>query len=555
MPRQSLPLLLFSLFALTANIKASPVFFDDFEAGLDKWSVTGTPSPGIVLTTGPRGTSTQVLSTNDDWNWGSAALSRSSFEYLGTDFQLNADLKNFDTKASIFLSEASDFTSRKPDGSGTVFDFAGIQLRKPSWRPEGGDNLATWFVFGDGVDGELIRESGSFSLEDASGWRNVSLKVNQNETVSFLVDGQAGATSKTAITRKYNGAAAIHFGDRPSFVDNVSVSYGSLPPNPIDYYGVFLGAQEETSLGDLRFDLREDQSASAIAEAFRTVLAIPEHNLDVDWFDYNQDDFNLGHLWNKIESAKNKMDENDVFLLYVGSHGGVGSATADEATETPEDEAIFFGGGQGFTDDQLYSILLELLPENDKLVFLAACESGGFFNSEPADGDLGDLEKLNGVGIITAAAEGQVGYYNPLTGRTYFSYALEAAITETASDGVLDFQELADYVLNYGDFLHYLTGESLPIIGPTFERTGRWATFDAGSWSVQQFASGDLRSIYPATQSVSSPSSANLILAAMLPMMLRFRRRRVLAFLASKTDIPSPAAPVTQRDDVKVQPN
>jgi len=168
---------------------------------------------------------------------------------------------------------------------------------------------------------------------------------------------------------------------------------------------------------------------------------------------------------NAIYEIGDKMKKGDMFVLYIGGHGGP-NKSSDETTLTKEDEVVTINNrnlDNALTDDDLRAYL-NRLKDFDKLILIDACHSGGFWgNNNPSD--IGDLEKLNKTGMLASAPEGIDGWYDSQSGLSYFGQIVNNAWKKVdghlaadtgKKDGIINFAELALYLKQEENFTIYI---------------------------------------------------------------------------------------------------
>lgn len=121
-------------------------------------------------------------------------------------------------------------------------------------------------------------------------------------------------------------------------------------------------------------------------------------------------------ILNTLSAVSQRAGPQDGFLFYYSGHGGYvlepNHEVPGEGPSPPRDavdETLWLGAGSAIKDDDLTLSLKGFLSSVNKLVFLDACFTGGFWNGEskasPNGGDLGDLENVPYTTLIAAADE------------------------------------------------------------------------------------------------------------------------------------------------------
>lgn len=257
-------------------------------------------------------------------------------------------------------------------------------------------------------------------------------------------------------------------------------------------YGLFVGVDFSGEDGSMR--LRGDLGAVKILDAFSENVANFKGVALIGGTIYKQD------LWEAVFPAfYDEIKEGDIFVVYMHSHGSQGIYVGPETDFN--DEYIFLYGDHSvrWHDDDLYELVGEMRRYNIcTWVLIDACHSGGFWGDH-CPTDLGDLEKLNNIGLLAAAPEDENAHYLKLVGHIgIFTYILETALTKPSGssyicadsnhDNQLTWDELTDYVQS--DFLagDYV-GEEVGLVG-----SGEPILFTLDMWNPVAFTTPDFSS-------------------------------------------------------------
>jgi len=201
-------LLVFAFGFLPAIGQATEIFTDDFESGLSKWTIGGSPSPSIINIPGPGGPNSNVFSTNDDLSGGGYGVTNEIFDYVGVGFNVTADVKHGNAA----------FADQKKSGIGlsnvtTGSAFFLVELFGAASNP-----VNSVRVNFEGGTPEV------FGITNGDDWHNLGFSILDTGIIRVLLDGVVVATTTQAINATYDGNARIFLGNRNSFYDNVSVS-------------------------------------------------------------------------------------------------------------------------------------------------------------------------------------------------------------------------------------------------------------------------------------------------------------------------------------------
>ena len=194
------------------------VFQDDFSRDLSKWSVKGTPAPSIDSS---EGNSSPAFCTNGDGNYAGFGVTKETFEYIGNNFTLSADVMAGSTYeyVTFFMTKNNEISGTDTDPEIDML----VEMALLSNSHSDGPSAAIRFYYED--EGEYIEESGDISLDDADGWHNLKVKIrNSDSRIEFYVDDVLKYTSTHSIATSYNGSAAIGLGNRLAWHDNVKVT-------------------------------------------------------------------------------------------------------------------------------------------------------------------------------------------------------------------------------------------------------------------------------------------------------------------------------------------
>lgn len=230
---------------------------------------------------------------------------------------------------------------------------------------------------------------------------------------------------------------------------------GAPRPPPLQFHGVIVGMGKEGERS------RGDKDASAIYNALLDDPNVKGENL---WLLINPKGRN--DVFFILEKVLKKLNPGDQLLFYYSGHGGYFGVdrnaepavqfcklaqwkTGDESN-TGEEFIVGDTALDDITDDRL-SAWLSSDPKMAgvrKIVILDTCFAGGFWGREGNEGDEGDLDKIQDVGLLASCSERCLSFSNPITGRGFFSRALEQALKQFRGS-FLSFTELRDAVSKF----------------------------------------------------------------------------------------------------------
>jgi len=212
------------------NNDRNVIFCEDFSKELSKWSIAGSPIPSISKTEGNPAPS---FSTNDDLDYGGWAVSKQTFDYKDG-LRISFDMKpghasipdqrfaRFELLKGNFLN-TSGLRINRSDSIITVFltanDYSTIGSDDQSHGP--------WISFSilstDSNDNEYYEKTDRIALTNGSGWHNVSIIIRPEKRVEFYFDGKLLNVSTKSLPSSYSSEAALGFGERLSYYDNIMV--------------------------------------------------------------------------------------------------------------------------------------------------------------------------------------------------------------------------------------------------------------------------------------------------------------------------------------------
>ncbi|MCX5645610.1 MAG: caspase family protein, partial [Phycisphaerae bacterium] len=134
----------------------------------------------------------------------------------------------------------------------------------------------------------------------------------------------------------------------------------------------------------------------------------------------------VNQVGDAFADLREQMLPGDTFILFDSSHGG-SYDRGSETTLTPGNEFLAIGSNQLLSDD-LMTLGLDDMDGIKKWVILDSCRAGGFWGNNNSS-DVGDLEKLPNIALISAAAEDKDAYSWPGTDAAGLTYPGEGVLT------------------------------------------------------------------------------------------------------------------------------
>lgn len=288
------------------------------------------------------------------------------------------------------------------------------------------------------------------------------------------------------------------------------VTYHS-PEAETDFYALLVGVHDK-GLTAANYDLRGDLVVNDLNTVFST---LPNAHITTLTGSYLDGGISQNEFENAVKNIYSEMDENDTLFLYISGHGST-DIIGLETTLSDGDEFIvlnpdtsdstLLGLDQAWlVDDELYS-LLDSTGDINKIVFLDSCHSGGFWGNSNLS-DLGDLERLENIGLITSASE--TGNAYSADGYGLISSALIKGFeigndgyyySDTNKNDIIEFDELGNYILDYSHYVKY-TGEIVYQMD-----FGDEIIFDPQMLSSAFYKSDDFNAIISAKTNIPTPT-------------------------------------------------
>ncbi len=210
---------LFVLLSVCASVSAASTFFDDFESGLGNWQpFSGNTFPTITLTTGPYGTTTNVMDTSPGNVSGAKTLQQ--FDYSVPGFTLSTDVQHTNGQSVKPLGLVDD-----AEVNILMFWYTGVEAydNQPSMFSYQILSGGTQHVYYPAVDVSNILGG------QAGMWHNMRATVRPDAYVDFFLDDQYVLTSLVALDFTHAGNAHVAIGSRDAYYDNVSVNAVPIP--------------------------------------------------------------------------------------------------------------------------------------------------------------------------------------------------------------------------------------------------------------------------------------------------------------------------------------
>ena len=239
------------------------------------------------------------------------------------------------------------------------------------------------------------------------------------------------------------------------------------PPHTPQLYAVLVGSND----GPFH---RGDLDAQAIRNVLSGYRGVAPENLTL-LLNPSADNVHAA-----IGQISDKLQPGDSFVFFYAGHGAyLNGGSEPQCWNSPlaialyqelwndGDEMLVWddknGAATSIEDDNLKQWLSEnpKMASAQKLVLLDACHSGGFWGREGNQSDVGDLDKLENIGLIAACQEQNFTFTYPWNGRGYFSTALENALAlggdgfaeaDVDRNGVVSFEELQDTIQQFATF-------------------------------------------------------------------------------------------------------
>lgn len=203
-------------------------FSDDFNQGLRKWKVAGSPIPSIVSKGNPKNS----FCTNDDLNYGGYAITKDEFD-ASNGLIIQLDMKpghaSFPDQRfagiqlrqdnTIYVSGQSIKMSKQLAGMMVTADNYGTTR---GWGKKTPGPWVSCIISNGQSTGDYERKN-EIPIRQGSGWHHYTIKLNKNGTVEFYMDNVHLYRSDTKLSNLELKHIAISLGGRLSYYDNIKV--------------------------------------------------------------------------------------------------------------------------------------------------------------------------------------------------------------------------------------------------------------------------------------------------------------------------------------------
>jgi len=210
--------------ALVSSAVAAPtgtIFQEDFSGDLSKWNIWHHSSTsyyiGIINTDG---NPPPCLLLDDRLNYGTYAVSKQTFNYVGKSMEFSADIKQGNAAFTDQRTAHLHLCKQNVYIPGQDY-FARIGITGSS-HPNPNKVYCRLLYEDNGT--EIWEQSDYLPISNGDGWHNARISLRSNGIVDFYLDQTLVYTSTQAITSAYDGQAAVEIGRRKSLYDNVLVS-------------------------------------------------------------------------------------------------------------------------------------------------------------------------------------------------------------------------------------------------------------------------------------------------------------------------------------------
>lgn len=250
--------------------------------------------------------------------------------------------------------------------------------------------------------------------------------------------------------------------DSTVFISNITGVSEAV--SPIDTYGLFIGISDYDTNGvDGGKGLDGSKNANVVANSFNKQTNVNSDNLEINTTTLPEPSLWNGLIENKgftgqsilndIQKEISKVDNNDLFILYVSGHGMTN--LFDKESQVISVGTIINGylPVNGYLTDDGLAMALEGYEDVNKLILLDSCNSGGFWE---------ELSQVPNTTLIASSAKDKLSYSfsdetlgEEFLGRSIFSTYLESAfnkvdgeyfLSDGDNDGSISVKELSSFV-------------------------------------------------------------------------------------------------------------
>ena len=236
----------------TLGASLSTIFQEDFSGDLSQWNIWHYSTPYYIGIIDTDGNPSPCLLLDDKLNYGTYAVSRQTFSYVGTSIEFSADIKQgyaaFSDQRTAFLHLCKQNVYIPGQDYFVRIGISGSSSPNPN-------KVYCRLLYED--SGIEIWESSEFSISNGDGWHNAKIGVRDSGIVDFYLDNVLVYTSIHPVTPAYDGQASVMIGRRKSLYDNVAVSIVSthVTPSPSEQIADILdfvneSVEDETLVGN-----------------------------------------------------------------------------------------------------------------------------------------------------------------------------------------------------------------------------------------------------------------------------------------------------------------